>query len=152
MTKLRAGAVLISAWSGLNLLVGAAVTAMTLAGRRAPALLLVFPEEELARLDPKLVAVVNAQAALANPCIVALCGLVLAIVWTSLAAGRRWVLVALTAALIPLQAFGFVSDGFLGHQNLVANLVSTVLLLAGLGLAAAGLPAARLTATGRASC
>lgn len=137
MRSVKLGAILLSVWSGLNLLVGAAVTALTLASRPPPALAMVFSGAEIARLDPRVREVVSAQAALCNPLIVALCGLVLAIVWTSLVRGARWAWWALAAALVPVQLFGFVSDGFLGHHNLVANAVSTVILGTALALTGA---------------
>ncbi len=144
----RAGAVLLSLWCGANLLVAAAVTATTLLGRAPPALRLVFGDAELAALDPRVVAVVRAQAALANPCIVALCVLVLALTWSGAVGGTRsasgavggtrsaWR--ALAGTLVPLQAFGFVSDGFLGARNLAANVASSALLVAALALLSSG--------------
>jgi hypothetical protein len=136
--RLKAGAVLLSIWCGLNMAVALGVTAMTLAGRDAPALSLVLADAEVRALDPRLVAVVDAQAALANPCILALAALVLVVVWTSLVARARWALPALAATLIPLQAFGFVSDAYLHNRNLVANVASTVILLTALVLARQG--------------
>ncbi|MGC4117710.1 MAG: hypothetical protein QM765_24765 [Myxococcales bacterium] len=138
MKSLKVGAVLLSVWSGLNLLVAAAVTVLTLRGAAPPALGMLMTEAEALRLDPRALAVVNAQAALANPCIVALCAIVLAVVWTSLVARARWALWTLSGALLPLQAFGFVSDAYLGGRNFAANTVSSVVLLAGLGLCARG--------------
>lgn len=135
---LTSGAVVLSIWSGLNLLVGAAVTAMILIGRAPPALAMVVPDGEIASLDARALAVVNAQAALANPLIVALCLLVLAIIWTSLVDGARWAFWALVAGLVPLQIFGFISDDYLGHHNLTANVVSSLVLLCGLALARIG--------------
>ncbi len=139
MTSLRVGAVLLSLWSGLNLVVAAAVTALVVVGRPPPALALVLPDAELARADVRLLHVVEAQALLANPCIVALCGLVLALIWKGVVAGHRWALGALAAALLPVQAFGFVSDASLGHANVGANAVSTLVLATGLALCARGL-------------
>ena len=139
MKSLKAGAVLLSIWCGLNAAVAAYVTAVTLSGGAAPALALALRPSEVAAADPRLLAVVNAQAAIANPCIIALCGLVLALTWTCIATGMRWALRALAATLIPLQAFGFVSDGFLRNRNLAANGVSTLVLLASLALMKRGL-------------
>jgi len=131
----RAGAVLLSVWCVLNAAVALAVTIATLAGRAPPALALILSKDEIQRLDPRALAVVNAQAALANPCIVVVCALVLAIVWNGLMKGASWAWWTLAATLLPLQAFGFVSDGFLGHRNVVANLVSAFILVAALVLA-----------------
>jgi len=129
MKALKAGAVLLSIWSVLNLLVGAYVTILTLRGR-TPILWMVGDEPG----SPRLHAVINAQAAFCNPLIVALCLLVLVIVWTSLVKRARWAFWALVASLAPLQLFGFLSDRFLGNHNLPANLFSSLLLLVGLSL------------------
>jgi hypothetical protein len=137
--SLSAGAVLLSVWSGLNLLVAIAVTAVTFSGRMPPALQLLFTDAEIGGLDPKVLAVVNAQAALANPCIAALCALVLVILWKGIVAQVRWTWWAVAAALCPLQVFGFASDAVLGHRNLLVNLVSSAILLAGLALSGYGL-------------
>jgi hypothetical protein len=134
MKSLKAGAVLLSIWSGLNLLVAVAVTAMTVTGQPPPALSLLFADTEIRGLDKNILAVVNAQAALANPSVVALCIVVLAIIWKGLIARAWWTFWILAAALVPLQVFGFVSDAFLGHHNLVANVASTLVLTAGLSL------------------
>jgi hypothetical protein len=136
---LKVGAMLLSLWSGLNILVAVAVATMTLSGRNPPALSILFTDAEIHRLDGKVIAVVNAQAALANPCIVALCLVVLGTIWKGLIARMRWSFWVLVGALLPLQAFGFVSDAFLGHRNLIANLVSTAILITGLGLSGCAL-------------
>ena len=112
---------------------------MTMAGRDAPALGMLFSKAEMARLDGRAVAVVNAQAAITNPCIVALCVLVLVVVWKGLVNGKRWAFWAIALVLLPLQIFGFVSDAFLGHRNLVANVASSVILVSGVTLAGFGL-------------
>jgi hypothetical protein len=90
-------------------------------------------------LDPRAIDVVNAQAALANPCIVALCAPTLVTIWTSLIRGARWAWLAFAGTLLPLQAFGFISDAFLGHRNFVVNIVSSGLLLVALVLSGFGL-------------
>jgi len=141
MKTLKAGAILLSIWSGLNLCVAAGVTVLTLLGRKPPALALSLTNSEIGRLDPRAVDVVNAQAAIANPSIVALCALILVTVWTSLVRGAWSAWLALVATLLPLQAFGFISDAFLGHRNLVANVVSSGLLLIALILSGVGLRA-----------
>jgi hypothetical protein len=133
---LRTGVVLLTVWSGLNAVVAAAVTVFIFAGATPPVVGMVVPESAFAQLDPTLLAVINAQAALANPCIVALCALVLWILWTRVRAGDRGAQLLLVAVLIPLQACGFVSDAYLGHKNLAANLISTALLVTGLLLCA----------------
>lgn len=132
MRQRKIGAFFLTGWAGLNFLVALAVTGLTLAGRPPPALRLLLPEAEISRVDPIALAVINAQALLVNPCIMALCALVLCLVWNGLRAPAGWMFWALALVLLPLQAFGFVSDGALGHRNLIANLVSSAVLMTGL--------------------
>jgi len=139
--SLKVGAALMFTWCGLNALVALAVTVITIAGRGSPALSLVLTDAEIATIDARVVGVVNAQAALANPCIIAVCLLVAVLTWKGLLARRRWAFRALVAALVPLMAFGFVSDGYLGNHDLLANVVSSAMVLAGLGLSFHGLNA-----------
>ena len=40
----------------------------------------------------------------------------------------------LVPTLVFVQLFAFVSDGYLGHRNLPANMISTLLLAVGLAL------------------
>jgi len=143
MKTLKVGAILLSIWSGLNLCVAAGVTVGTFLERKPPALALLLNDSEIGELDPRAIAVVNAQATLANPCIVALCALTLVVVWTSLIRGARWAWLALFGTLLPLQAFGFVSDAFLGHRNLGANVASSGLLLLALVFSGLGLRSLR---------
>jgi hypothetical protein len=134
MRTMKAGALLLSVWSGFNGVVASVVTALTLSGRSPPALSMMFTEPEIPRLDGRVISVVNAQAALANPCVVALCILVVVVTWKGVVRKARWAFLALAATLVPLQVFGFVSDGFVGHHNIAANITSTALLAAGLTL------------------
>lgn len=127
------GKILLTVWAGLNALVAAIVTVATLMGEAPPALRLVLSEAEIARVDRPALAVIHAQAAIANPLILVVCGWVIVAVWKGLQ--ERWVRLTLFATLLPLQAFGFVSDGYLGHTNLAANAISTGLLAVGLFLA-----------------
>ncbi len=82
---MRAGAVLLSIWSGLNLALAVAIlVAMTAFGRHAPALSLTLAEAQVRALESRLVAAVDALAILANACVAAFCALVLAVVWRGL--------------------------------------------------------------------
>lgn len=121
-------------WCGLNALVALAVTAMTLLHQPPPALRLMFDETQLAQLDPRALAVVNAQAAIANPLVVALCGMSLVLCVRAVERGERWAWLTLALSLGGVQAFGFVSDAFLGQRNLAANVGSTLVLATSLAL------------------
>jgi hypothetical protein len=138
MKRQKIGLVLLSVWCGLEIAVAAWVTAMTFAGRSPPALLLVIPKERISRVAPEALAVINAQAALANPCICAVSAMALVLAWRGVARGQRWTFWLLFGTLLPLQASAFASDSFLGHRNLVANLISTLMLTVSLALIGTG--------------
>jgi hypothetical protein len=81
-----------------------------------------------------VLAVVNAQAAIANPLIIGFVILVLAMLWKPHPACPSGICPVLVPTLAFVQFFAFVSDGFLGNQNLVFNMVSTLCLGTGLFL------------------
>jgi hypothetical protein len=142
VNKGKVGAILLTIWSGLNVLVAAWVTLATVFLGKTPVLSLLYPGVESGSFDPRLVGVIDAQAALANPCIVALCTLVLVSVWSGVLTQNRKFFWAVVIALVPLQAFGFVSDHFIGDHNLVANVISSLLLCTGLFLCGTAMPSA----------
>jgi len=136
---LRAGAIALSVWSGVNLLLaGAILVSMTVFGTNAPGLRVLFDEAAVRGLDPRALATVNALAVLFNACALAFCILMLYVTWSGLAVGTRSAFWAVAVAAGSLQVSGFRSDAFLGGRNLLANVVSSVVLLVGLGLSGLG--------------
>ena len=137
---LKAGAIVLSIWSGVNLLLaGAIVVSMTMLGRNAPGLRILFDEAAVRGLDPRALATVNAIAVLFNACALAFCLLMLYVTWSGVAVGTKSALWALVVTAGPLQVCGFRSDAYLGGRDLLANVISSVVLLAGLGLSALGM-------------
>ena len=137
MKRAKIGLGLLTLWGSLNSLVAAVVTVMTLAKESPPALRLVMSADAIRRLDPQAFAVVNAQASIANPCIIGFCVLVLTMLWSNRRAPKgssHFSYSVLVPTLLFVQIFAFVSDGYLGHKNLPANIVSTLLLAVGLTL------------------
>jgi hypothetical protein len=137
MKRTKIGLVILTLWGSLNILVASAVTVMTLANKSPPALRLVMSNDAIRRIDPQALAVVNAQAAFANPCIIGFCVLVLTVLWSNRRppeGGSHFSHYVLVPTLVFVQIFAFISDGYLGHKNLPANLLSTLLLAVGLTL------------------
>ena len=129
----RAGAILLTIWSGFNLLLALGIlAAISFFHRDAPALRILFDPSEIGRLDAKVLGTVNALAVFANACAAGFCLLILFVTWPGLAGKSRRAFWALALSTGLVQAFGFVSDSFLGDRNLIANLVSTGVLLVGL--------------------
>jgi len=132
---LRAGSILLTVWSGLNLLLALGILAgLTFFHQNAPAIRILFEPPEIALLDAKVLGTVNALAVFGNACAAGFCLLILFVTWSGLAgkSSKAFWALALSSGLV--QAFGFVSDSFLGDRNLIANIVSTGVLLAGLVL------------------
>ena len=115
---LRAGGIALSIWSGVNLLLaGAILISMTMFGKNAPGLRILFDEASVRGLDPRALATVNAIAVLFNACAVAFCLLMLYVTWSGVAAGSKAAYWALVVASGSLQVFGFVSRRLFGRAQ-----------------------------------
>lgn len=135
----RVGLGLLLTWSGLNLLLALGiVVAIAALGQHPPGLRILLTPERIAALPPDVLGTFDALGILANAVIAGFCGLVVVVVRRGVAAGERWAWWAVAVTTVFVQANGFVSDAFLEHRDLVPNLVSTVLLLTGLGLTRPG--------------
>ena len=132
---LKVGAVILSVWSGFNLLLAFGILVAMLAfGQNAPAVSILFSASEVQHIDIRALATVNALAVLFNACAVAYCGLLLVIVWSGLMARVRWVFWAVACVAASVQVAGFASDSYLGNANFIANLCSSLALVVGLGM------------------
>jgi len=137
---LMAGCIAISIWAGINLVLGVGIFfGIAFFGMNAPAFTMLFQPGEvqsLATLDPRAVATVNGVAILANAVIAGYCGLVLAATWLGIAKQVRWTWTTVAATTLFVQLAGFASDRLFENKNLAANILSTVILVAGLSLTA----------------
>ena len=137
---LRTGAILLSLWTGFNLILALGILFMLLAlGKNPPCLLILYGDTSAVGMDARALATINALAVVFNGCAAAICALSLAVIWVPLIRGAVWAFWALAGSLCFLQAAGFASDSFFAHKNLVPNLVSTGLLLIGFAAAAGGI-------------
>lgn len=138
MRALKTGAVLISLWSGFNLLLALGILVAMALGKNPPSVGMVFSDAEASMLDQRALGLISALAVLFNACAVCFCTLVLALTWKGVVAGSRASLAAIAVAFGFLQPAAFWSDSYLGHHNLAANLVSTLVIAAGLAFCAVG--------------
>ena len=137
---LRTGAILLSLWTGFNLVLALSILFMVLVlGKNAPCLLILYDDIRAVGIDPRALATINGLAIVFNGCAAAICALSLAVIWVPLVRGATWAFWALAGSLLFLQAGGFASDSFFAHKNLVANVVSSSLLLLGFAAAAGGI-------------
>lgn len=137
---LRTGAILLSLWTGFNLVLALRILFMVLVlGKNAPCLLILYDDIRAVGMDPRALATINGLAVVFNGCAAAICALSLAVIWVPLVRGATWAFWALAGSLLFLQAVGFASDSFFAHKNLVANVISSSLLLLGFAAAAGGI-------------
>ena len=80
---LKRGSIVLSIWSGINFLYAALIlTSVVIFKANSPILALVFEKSEIASLDAKVIASLNALTILYNSCAVALSVLALFIIWS----------------------------------------------------------------------
>jgi hypothetical protein len=137
---LRTGAILLSLWTGFNLILALGILFMLLAlGKNAPCLLILYDDTRAVGMDPRALATINGLAVVFNACAAAICALSLAVIWLALIKREVWAFGALAGSLFFLQATGFASDSFFANKNLVANIISSSLLSLGFAAAAMGI-------------
>ena len=133
----RVGAILLSLWAGLNLVLALGILFMLLVlGKNAPALLILYGDLQAQGIDPRALSTINALAVMFNACAASICVLSLAMIWFAVSRKAVWAFWSLAGCLVFLQAAGFASDTFLGNRNLLANGISSLLLLCGVALVA----------------
>jgi hypothetical protein len=111
---------------------------MTAFGRNPPSLSDGTERPADPEVGPERVGLIKALAVLANACIAGFCLLILSVVWTSLVRRMGWALWALGGAMGLVQVFGFVSDAYIGNENVLANAISTGVLIGGIALSRVG--------------
>ncbi len=130
---LRFGAILLSLWTGFNLVLAVGILFMLLVlGKNAPALLILYGDLRAEGMDPRALATINALAVMFNACAASICALSLAMIWFAVVRKALWAFWCLAGCLGFLQAAGFASDTFLGNKDLWANAISSLVLLCGL--------------------
>ena len=134
------GAIVISVWAGINLVMGLVVLVSVLLVTPHPLISrIVFTEAELAQLTPKTTGTIRSLAILQNASVVASAVLVLVVVWVGLAHGEYWAWWTLLGTLTFLQAMQFAGDAAIGTKTLPASVLMTLLAIVGLVFAGLGL-------------
>ena len=130
---LRAGAILLSLWTGFNLVLALGILFMLLVlGENAPALLILYGDLQAEGMDPRALATINALAVMFNACAASICALSLVMIWFAVVRKAVWAFWSLAGCLAFLQAAGFASDTFLGNKDFLGNTVSSSILLCGI--------------------
>jgi hypothetical protein len=129
----KTGMWLVVFWLGFNFLLASGILVTLLLFRgNAPAVSILFNPNEIATLEPRVLSTMNSLATLMNFALAVYCGLALWLLRLYFSQYQRNVWLVLVISLAVMVAAGFASDSFLGNKNLMANIVSTIILGSGL--------------------
>ena len=95
---------------------------------------MVFEKSEIASLDAKVIASLNALTILYNSCSVVLSVLVWQIIRRKLLAGERWAFWVLAFAIGFVEVMAFIASAEVGNVRWQVNVVLSVLYIVGIGL------------------
>jgi hypothetical protein len=134
---LKRGSMILSTWSGINCLLAALIlTIVVLLNGDSPILALVFEKSEIASLDAKVIASLNALTILYNSCSVALSVLVWLLIRKSLIAGENWAFWVLLFVIGFVEVMAFIASAPIGNARWQVNVVQSILYVVGIGLCA----------------
>lgn len=132
---LKKGSIVLSIWSGINLVLAAAILTTVVAfNADSPLLVLVFEDAEIAGLDARVIASLNTLTILYNSCSVVVSLLVWTIIWKHLIVGQRWAFWLLLAVIGFIEVMAFIASAGVANARWQVNVVQSVLYLVGIGL------------------
>ena len=133
---LKAGSTILSIWSGINFLLAALIlTSVVIFNADSPLLVMVFERSEIARLDAKVIASLNALTILYNSCSVVLSVLVWFLVRKSLIAGQHWAFWTLLFVIGFVEVMAFIASAPIGNARWQLYVVQSIFYVVGMGLA-----------------
>ena len=129
------GSTILSIWSGINFLLAALIlTSVVVFNANSPLLVMVFEKSEIASLDARVIASLNALTILYNSCSVALSVLVWLLIRKSLLAGQQWALWVLLVVIGFVEVMAFIASAPIANARWQVNVVQSVLYVVGIGL------------------
>jgi len=132
---LKAGSRFLSLWCGINFLLAALIlTIVVIFHANSPLLVMVFEKSEIASLDAKVIASLNALTILYNSCSVVLSVLVWLLIRKSLIAGQKWAFWVLLFVIGFVEVMAFIASAPIGNVRWQVNVVQSVLYVVGIGL------------------
>jgi len=129
------GSTILSIWSGINFLLAALIlTSVVIFKANSPILVLVFEDSEIASLDAKVIASLNALTILYNSCSVVLSVLVWLLIRKSLITGQKWAFWVLLFGIGFVEVMAFIASAGVGNARWQVNIPQSVLYVVGIGL------------------
>ena len=133
---LKAGSRFLYLWSGLNFLISSLIlTIVVFHIGNSPILDLVFEKSEIAGLDAKVIASLNALTILYNSCSVVVSVLVWTTIRKNLIAGQKWAFWLLLFVIGFVEVMAFIASAPIGNARWQLYVVLSVLYVVGIGLA-----------------
>ena len=133
---LTRGSTILSIWSGINFLLASLIlTSVVIFNANSPLLVMVFEKSEIASLDAKVIASLNALTILYNSCSVVLSVLVWFLIRKSLIAGQKWAFWVLLFVIGFVEVMASIASARVGNARWQVNVVQSVLYVVGIGLA-----------------
>jgi hypothetical protein len=131
---LKAGSTILSIWSGINFLLAVLIlTSVVIFNADSPLLVMVFERSEIAGLDARVIASLNALTILYNSCSVVLSVLVWLLIRKSLIAGSKWAFWVLLFGIGFVEMMAFVASAPIGNARWPVNVVQSALYIMGIG-------------------
>mgnify|MGYP006779771377 CR=1 FL=1 len=132
---LKKGSTILVIWSGINFLLAAAIlSSVVMFTADSPLLVMVFEKSEIANLDAKVIASLNALTILYNSCSVVLSVLVWSLIRKNLIAGQKWAFWVLLFVIGFVEVMAFIASAPIGNARWQVNVVQSVLYIVGIGL------------------
>jgi hypothetical protein len=137
---LRAGAIILTLWAGVHLVIAVGILfMMTALGRNAPILWVLYGSVAGSGVESHALETINALAVLCNAGIAAMSLLALAVIWFALMGRAIWALWSLAACVLLLQGAAAASDAILRHPDPLGNGLVAAIPVCGLVFAWIGL-------------
>jgi len=132
---LKRGSIILSIWSGITFFLAALIlTLVVVFKENSPILAMVFEKSEIASLDAKVIASLNALTILYNSCSMTLAALALLIIRKHLITGQKWAFWVLLVAIGFVEVMAFTASTPIGNARWQVNVVLSALYVVGIGL------------------
>jgi hypothetical protein len=132
---LKRGSIVLSIWCGINFLLAASIlTSVVIFNANSPLLVMVFEKSEIASLDAKVIASLNALTILYNSCSLVISVLTWPLIRKNLVAGEKSAFWTLVFAIGFIEVMAFLASTYIGNGRWQVNVLQSVLYLAGIGL------------------
>ena len=132
---LKRGGMVLTIWSGINFILAALIlTSVVIFNANSPLLGMVFGKSEIASLDARVIASLNALTILYNSCSVVLSVLVWLLIWKSLVVGQKWAFWMLLFVIGFVEVMAFIASAAIANARWQVNVVLSTLYVVGIGL------------------